>query len=374
MDNQRIKMAIFQPSNIRTTNAFYSGPHSIFKYLQENCNYEVTYFIDDESTKFNSIAIKYLKEDKLKTFFLRGLRKIFGTFKYYWKIPYYQNLDFNAYDVIVTEGIHWPFLDYFKSIPNKVILQDSISYYYQLSHNQRKYLNKYFDTSLAVVVNDKIPVLYKANNLEISNEIIGYAVDLSLISFLERRECKGRLVSVGRLVQEKGFEYIIKAIASLKDKYPNIMLDIYGQGDLRDRLQKLIQSLGLDNMVFLKGFLRHEDLLKKLNSYDLFVSCPISTENWEEYFGMANLEALASGLPVITTDSGAITFVMKDKAVILEQKNENQIAMAIENFINNPRLVQSYSIGGRKYVQENYSVPVVANKWDKAIKGFLYGV
>lgn len=371
MGIEKIKIAVFQPSNIRRTNAFYSGQHPIFKYLQKKYNYEITYFVDDENVKFDTVNVRYIKKNRIKTFFLRGFRKIFCRFKYYWKIPYYQDLTFSNYDIVVTEGIHHLFLDYFKNVANKVILNDSISYDYTLCNNQIRYLNKYFNESLAVVVNDKIPILYKKNNLKLNVTTIGYAVDVNLIPFVARKKCKGKLISIGRLVEEKGFEYIIRAIRRLKDKYPHLKLDIYGSGPLRNKLENLIRLLKLEGKVFLKGFLEYADLLKSLNDYDLFISHSITTKFWEEYFGMANLEAMANGLPVVTSNCGTVPYVVKDKAIIVEQKNVNQIIKAVENFMDNPQKVQEYSIKGRKYIEKNYSPEIVAKKWDEAIKNFI---
>ena len=364
----KIKIGIFQPYNARRTNAFYSGQHPVFRYLQENYNYEVTYFIDDENVKFDTVNIKYIRKDRIKTFILRGLRKIFTKYKPYWKIPYYKDLDFSKYEVIITEGIHYLFLDYFKSIGNKVILNDSISHNYTLPDIQKEYLNKYFNKSLAVVVNNKIPILYKKNDLNIKTFIIGHAVDTDLISFIKREKCEGYLLSVGRLVPEKGFQYIIKAVALLRYKYPNIKLDIYGIGQQKEELQNLINSLNAQDIIFLKGFLKYEELLKKMSDYDLFISHSIATKNWEEYFGMANLEAMVSGLPVISSNCGAVPWVLKGKAVIVGQKRVSEICEAVESFVNNPEKTEKFSTEGRKYVEKNYSIESMAKMWDKIIK------
>lgn len=363
-----MKIAFFKPFNIKRTNAFYSSEYLVFRYLQENYNYEMTYFIDDKSVKFDRVNMKYIEKNAMKELIFRGLKRVFDRYKYYWKIPCYKDLDFSEYDIIVTEGIHYLLLDYFKNIGDKVILNDSIFLDYVLSNNQIRYLNKYFDKSLAVVINDKIPNLYKGLKLNILT--IGHAVDTNSIPFAERKECKGKLISAGRLVPEKGFEYIIRAIAGLKNKYPDIKLDIYGTGPLEGSLKNLIKSLDLENVVCLKGFLAHEKLMLNLKNYDLFVSHPLETSYIAEAFLMANIEAMANGLPVITSNCGGVPYVIRDRAIIVEQQKIGQIVRAIENFINNPKKVKDYSIRGRKYIEENYSVEIIARKWHRAIKEF----
>jgi hypothetical protein len=121
---EKIKIAIFKPLNARGTNAFYSGQQPVFKYLQKRLGYEITYFIDGDDNSFDEIEIKRIKRDRLKTLFLNFLRRIFGKFKYYWKVPYYNNLDFSGYDILITEGIYYLILDYFKNLSQQVIIND----------------------------------------------------------------------------------------------------------------------------------------------------------------------------------------------------------------------------------------------------------
>jgi glycosyltransferase involved in cell wall biosynthesis len=367
MEN-KIKIALFKPHNARAKNAFYTGQHPVFKYLQENLGYKIAYFIEGDDVNFDGVNVKKIKRNNFVTFVFKCLKFIFLRLKFYWKIPYYGSLDFSGYDIVITEGIHYSFLDYFKNISQKVILNDSKSQNFTTLESQKRYLNYYFKRSLAVVVNEKIPFLYEKSGLKIKTETIGHSVDARNISFVKRSSCEGKLVSVGRLSEEKGFEYIIEAVALIKSKYPKIKLDIYGEGPLKNKLLGLIKSFDLEDNVFLKGFLSYKDLTEIFKQYDIFVSHPLETSYIAEAFSMANMEAMASGLPVITTDCGGVPYIVKDKALILPQKDVKGIAEKIDFFIKNPSEVQSYSANGRKYVEENFSIEVIAKKWDKVIK------
>jgi len=371
MANERIKIALFKPYNARTTNSFYSGQHPVFRHLQKNYDYEITYFIDDENVKFDTVNVKYIKRSKIKTLFHRVLRKVFKKYKWYWKIPYYKNLDFSKYDIIIAEGIHYQLLDYFKHISYKVILNDSMSRQYILLKKQIDYLNKYFSNSLAVVVNDKIPILYQRNRIKMKNAVIGHSVQIKNIPFVKREGFRGNMISIGRLVPEKGFEYIIQAIRILKKQHPEVKLDIYGDGILREKLQRLIQANGLTNNILLRRFLEYKQLLNKLGNYDLALSHPLETSYIAEAFSMVNVEAMANGLPVITSNCGGVRYVVKDKAIVTEQKDVSQIVKAIEDFIKNPEKIEKSSVEGRKYIEKNYSVEVITKKWDEIIRKFL---
>lgn len=365
---EKIKLALFKPNNARRNNAFYSGEHFFLKYLQQELNYNVTYFLDDIDINFDGVLIKYIKRKKLTTLVLKALKKM-GI--YYVKLPYYGKIDFSKYDVIVTEGIHYRFIDYFKHIPYKTILNDTISRDYNLSYKQISYLNKYFSNSLAIVVNKKIPQLYKKNGLNIKTSVIGHSLNSGRINFSERRECNGKLVSIGRLVPEKGFKYIIDAINVLKDKYPTLKLDIYGEGLLENDLSYYIKKKNLENYVFLKGHIAYEGLMNKLREYDLFISHPLETTWIAEAFLMANMEAMAAGLPVITSDCGGVPYIVRDKAVVVKQKDVEGIAITIEEFMRDPQKVKRYSAEGRKYIEGNFRIEFIAKRWDKAIRDFL---
>lgn len=365
---EKIKLALFKPYNARRNNSFYSGQHLVFKYLQQELNYEVTYFLDNRDVNFDGIVIKYIKRKKLNTFVLRALKKISI---YYVKLPYYGKINFSKYDVIVTEGIHYRFIDYFKHIPYKTILNDTISRDYNLPDKQINYLNKYFSNSLVIAVNKKIPQLYNRNGLNIKASVIGHSLNLDKINFAEREECNGKLVSIGRLVPEKGFKYIIDAINILKNKYPTLKLDIYGEGLLKNELSYYIRKKNLANHVFLKGFMTYENLINKLCEYDLFISHPVESPWIEEAFLMANIEAMAAGLPVITSDCGGVPYIVRDKAIVIKQKDVDGIAITIEEFMRHPQKVKRYSVEGRKYVEDNFRIEFIAKRWDKVIRDFL---
>ncbi len=367
-----IKLAVFKPFNAKKGNAFFAGQHSVFKYLQSHFGYQVTYFAEQaEAGSFDGVTVKPLRKNAFITFMLWLLRRVFLPIKYYWKIPYYGAVDFSGYDVVVTEGIHYLLLEYLKFSAKKTILNDSISSSVAMPPAKMRFLKKYFDGAKVVTVNGKIPGIYQTYGLHLQTEVIGHAVDVENIPFAVRKQSAGKLVSVGRLTEEKGFEYIIKALVEVKKSYPQISLDIYGSGPLEQNLLKLIHSLHLDGVVQLKGSLDHTALINALQNYDLFVSHPLEISYIAEAFSMANMEAMASGLPVISTVCGGIPYVVADKAVLVEQKNVGRMAKAITEFLQSPALVEQYSIEGRQYIEQQYAVPVIAAKWHALISKSL---
>ena len=104
-----------------------------------------------------------------------------------------------------------------------------------------------------------------------------------------------RIVSVGRLDANKNHEMMIRAFAKLKDKYPEYTLTIYGEGELRRFLEDLIQQLDISQRVFLPGVI--PDVADQIERAALFLMT-----SYSEGVSNALIEALASGLPVVSTD------------------------------------------------------------------------
>lgn len=131
--------------------------------------------------------------------------------------------------------------------------------------------------------------------------VIPNAIDLQQIAQMKDEahypaKLPGRLrvVSVGRLHAVKGYTDLLGAIAQVKDHLPAFEVFILGEGPERPRLERLIRETGLDHQVQLAGAV--DNPYAWLRSADLFVSA----SHWET-FGIALVEAMALGLPVITT-------------------------------------------------------------------------
>lgn len=121
-----------------------------------------------------------------------------------------------------------------------------------------------------------------------------------------------RFVTTGNLLPVKGFDNLIKAFSKLNLPPDSWTLNIIGGGKERDNLQKLIDSVGLSNNIHLLGRKNREGVIEMLHNSDVYVMSSRS-----ETFGVAAIEALACGLPVIATDcGGARDFVTKENGKI----------------------------------------------------------
>ena len=138
-----------------------------------------------------------------------------------------------------------------------------------------------------------------------------------------------------RLTARKGLKYLIEAVKDLSGKYPEIQLKIMGDGDARADLENLAKDLKIENYVKFLGRIPRGKTAPYYQEASVFV-LPSLNE------GMSNamLEALASGLPIIATDTGGTKELVKDgeNGYIIKMKDSDDIAEKIEKLINDSEL------------------------------------
>ena len=146
-----------------------------------------------------------------------------------------------------------------------------------------------------------------------------------MLGFRERaRPCArgARLVSVGSLTHQKGFDVAIRSVAKIKEKVDRYT--IVGEGTERSSLQKLVKSLQLESKVFLPGYAN--DVERFLHDADLAVM----PSRWEG-FGLAATEALSTGLPIVASDVAGMRDVLLgcDAAVLSPPEDEQALTAGI---------------------------------------------
>lgn len=108
-------------------------------------------------------------------------------------------------------------------------------------------------------------------------------------------EKNNKIISVGRLVPQKNFTQLIKAISFLVRDDKSITLDIFGEGHLKDELENLISSLNCESNIKIYPYV--ENITEYYSNYNLF----ISNSKWEG-FGNVLVEAMGAGIPIVSTD------------------------------------------------------------------------
>lgn len=162
-----------------------------------------------------------------------------------------------------------------------------------------------------------------------------------------------RILCVGRLTKQKGFDLMIKVWAKIADKHKDWKVDIYGDGDLRDTLNELINNYGLNDTITL-----HPSTSNIYNEH--MDSSIFAFSSRFEGFGLVLIEAMSCGVPCISFDCphGPSEIITNGKNGLLVQNgNIDEFANSLDSMINNYEQRKFMSINARidsqKYKREN---------------------
>jgi glycosyltransferase involved in cell wall biosynthesis len=149
-----------------------------------------------------------------------------------------------------------------------------------------------------------------------------------------RRPGPLRVLSVARLVSEKGVEDAVVAMRLLADRGVEAELTLVGGGPLGGRLLRLAGELGVT--LHLRGSVPYEELPALHSESDVFVLDSAPRATWREQFGFAVVEAMASGLPVLAGDSGSLDEVVGDSEQLVRPHDPSVLAAALEALAARP--------------------------------------
>ena len=137
-----------------------------------------------------------------------------------------------------------------------------------------------------------------------------------------------KILTVARLIERKGIEYLIDAVSKLKMRIPELSLTIVGSGNMKSILEEqAIEKMNSDSIRFL-GEVPHNELAAIYSSHDIFV-----LPSFNEGMSNALLEAMASGLPIITTLTGGTKELLNGNAVLIEKGSSESILEALNSII-----------------------------------------
>lgn len=176
---------------------------------------------------------------------------------------------------------------------------------------------------------------------------------------------KNRIVTVGRLAEQKNQKMLIEAFAKVHEKHPDYTLDIYGEGHLRDSLQQLISELKLDDIVTLKGVA--SDIHEQIADAKLFVLS-------SDYEGLSNalLEAMMMGLPCISTScAGSDEYIRHgESGILVEVGNSSAMSDAMVYMITHVDVANQMGEYA-KIMSNEFARPNVIRQWNKVISNII---
>lgn len=179
------------------------------------------------------------------------------------------------------------------------------------------------------------------------------------------------LLFVGRLVEKKGVEYLIRAMPKVLASQPSTKLLIVGDGPLKKQLEELTNGLQLQEGIIFAGSKPHEQLPSYFASADIFIGPSIVAESGDsEGFGLVFAEAMSCGTPVIASDLPAVRDIVIDgkTGFLVRQKDSTQIAERIIDVLSTVDALDLMRTTARDHIVKNFEWDIVTQNYVKLIE------
>lgn len=168
------------------------------------------------------------------------------------------------------------------------------------------------------------------------------------------------IIAMGRLHLQKGYAYLIHALAAVREEFPAIKLFIVGEGEEENNLKNLVKSLDLTDQIMFTGLL--PDSGKILSFAELFILPSL----WE---GMPNaiLEAMAAGKPVVATTVGGVPELVLhgETGILVPPQDPDALARAILDLFRDPVKARTMGEAGRERVQVHFRIASMLEKTER---------
>jgi len=168
-----------------------------------------------------------------------------------------------------------------------------------------------------------------------------------------------RIISIGRLVAFKGFEYLIGACADLRRRGLEFICEIVGDGPLRGELEARIRKLNLSDRVQLLGSLSQGAVLERLGSADIFALASVTDpQGASDVFPTVIIEAMAAARPVVSTRLAGIpeSVVHGGTGLLVPPEDTMALAEALSRLIEDAKLRLHYGRAGRARIEQHFRI------------------
>jgi glycosyltransferase involved in cell wall biosynthesis len=206
--------------------------------------------------------------------------------------------------------------------------------------------------------------------------ITPFGVDTEKFYPEEKSESDAVTIGIVKTLEPKyGIEYLLRAFSLLnkrlirEGKLPHggISLEIYGEGSLLAKLLALAVELGIEKQANFRGAVSHSKVPQVLSSFDIFCAPSISDS---ESFGVAAVEAMACGVPVVVSDVDGFREVVKDRETgfIVPRRDFVMLSNKMAELCVSPTLRRQMGQAGRAHVMANYEWSDCVTTMEKALE------
>ena len=190
------------------------------------------------------------------------------------------------------------------------------------------------------------------------------------------------MISISRIEPKKGLTHLVEAVAMLKQEGHRIVAHVVGSKDPHSKgsveyaaeFERRIEELGVSQEVILHGMKRQEELPPIIQRCRAFVAPYVELNSGDkDGIPTAMLEGLASGLPVVTTDSGSILEVVTDgvEGLVVPQRDSVAFAAALRRLIQDPQLEQRVARAARARFDRDFDIRVTEKRLHERVAGLV---
>ncbi len=309
----------------------------------------------------------YKVDEKIKRVFIEdSYSSLLRVFDRFFKLK--KELKKSKPDIIINFWFQSLYLTAFmpKKITKKIIYSErgdpGDSEYNGILNTIRKIVFKKAD---GFVFQTNVAMQYFNENIQNKSIVIHNPIFLKESNFYNSSINSNKIVTVGRLHPQKNQAFLIETFGEFVKKHPNYKLEIYGDGELKQELESLVEKKGLSKLVKFMG--TRENVHKCILDAKIFILT-------SEYEGMPNalIEAMALGIPCISSNYNPKDSVFEfinngENGFVFDKGNSDQLLKYMELICDDSKLVTNISNESKKILKSN-SPGVIYDKWESYIK------
>ncbi len=173
------------------------------------------------------------------------------------------------------------------------------------------------------------------------------------------------ILTAGRLISIKGINYLIQSMPQILQRFPKAKLVICGDGPEKGNLQRLAEALNISERILFTGYISHDEMIQYYKSADVFILPSIEIDGYKEGLGMVIIEAMACGTPVIGTNIGGITDIIKDEynGLLIAERSPDDIAKKAVKILSNREYAEQLKQNALVTVNSKYSWSRIAEEF-----------
>lgn len=187
-------------------------------------------------------------------------------------------------------------------------------------------------------------------------------IDCSKFKYVSRDLSTERpivLATVNRLVEKKGVEYAIRAVAQLIRKNIVVQYNIIGEGPMMNDLQQLVRNLNMERHIHFLGWKEQSDVIDILEKSDILIAPSVTSKSGDqEGIPVALMEAMAMGMPIVSTQHSGIPELVQNNisGFLVPERDVDELANKLEYLAINPNTWSEMGLAGRRIVEEDYNI------------------